>query len=310
MSKRKNPIIAICYDFDGTLSPGNMQEYDYLPELGISPKQFWDEAKAQAREHDADEILSYMSLMIVKATPTSQVQITRKSFADHGRNVKFFEGVMEWFERINAYGETVGAKIEHYIISSGIKEMIEGTSIKKEFKRIYASSFIYDQHGVARWPAQAVNYTTKTQYLFRINKGVHNAWDNSTINAFTRDEKRRIPFSRMIFIGDGSTDIPCMKLVKSLGGYSIAVYPPGKRRTKADALKEENRVDFVAPADYKAGSAVDVQVQAVIQKMVADHHVQKGPRRRKASVSAQQDQKERTSDAATTPLHSSTLETH
>lgn len=279
MSKRKQPVIAICYDFDGTLSSGNMQEHSYFPSLEITPKEFWRQSKQLAKDQDADEILAYMRLMIVKATAETGVKITRNSFAEYGAKVSLFNGVKEWFPRINQYGKTQGAKIEHYIISSGIKEMIEGTPIRRHFKKIFASAFMYEQHEVACWPAQAVNYTTKTQFLFRINKGLLDAWDNSKINAFIAKDKRPVPFSRMIYIGDGSTDIPCMKLVKAQGGYSIAVYQPHRRKKKvsAEKLKMEDRVNFVAPADYTENSLVDIQVKAVIRQMVAVDAVLKGP---------------------------------
>ncbi|MFA5343449.1 MAG: HAD family hydrolase [Kiritimatiellia bacterium] len=287
MSKRKQPVIAICYDFDGTLSPGNMQEHSYFPSLEITPKEFWLQSKNRAKDQEADEILAYMRLMIEKATTDTGVKVTRSSFAEYGAKVSLFEGVEEWFSRINIYGKTQGAKIEHYIISSGIKEMIEGTPIKRYFKKIFASAFMYDQHEVAYWPAQAINYTTKTQFLFRINKGLLDAWDNSKINAFIEKDKRPVSFARMIYIGDGSTDIPCMKLVKAQGGYSIAVYQPHSRKKKvsAEKLKDEDRVNFVAPADYSEDSLIDMQVKAVIRQMVAVHAVLKGPVRYKIAES-------------------------
>lgn len=279
MSKKNKIRIAICYDFDGTLSPGNMQEYDYIPKLGLKTKEFWGKVKKRTMEQEADEILAYMRLMIEKATPESKVKITREAFQKYGETVKLFEGVECWFRRINSFGKENNVIIEHYIISSGIKEMIEGTSISGEFKKIYASSFMYDQNGVAYWPSIAINYTTKTQFLFRINKGILDVWNNSGINAYTQKEKRPIPFSRMIYIGDGSTDIPCMKLVKDQGGYSIAVYKPKSRKLKtADSLLNEDRVNFVAGADYSDGSRLDLQIKAVIKKIVAENIVKKGPR--------------------------------
>jgi hypothetical protein len=223
-----------------------------------------------------------MGLMIEKATRSSGVQITRKAFVDYGAQVQLFEGVMDWFDRINAYGKKKGIKIEHYIISSGIKEMIEGTKIAKKFKKIYASSFMYDQHNVAYWPAHALNYTTKTQFLFRINKGLLDAWDNSRINSYVEKHKRPVPFTRIIYIGDGSTDIPCMKLVKDQGGYSIAVYKPSsKKKNVAEKLMREDRVNFVAPADYTDGSVIDIKVKAVIDKIIAEYIMAKKPRIKK-----------------------------
>lgn len=279
MSKPKQPTIAICYDFDGTLSPGNMQEHSYFPSLDISPKDFWGRSKQRASDQEADEILAYMGLMIEKATRETGVQITRNSFAQYGSSVSLFEGVVDWFTRITDFGKELSVKVEHYIISSGLKEMIEGTPIARHFKKIYASAFMYDQHGVAFWPAQAINYTTKTQFLFRINKGQLDAWDNSKINDFIAKDKRPVPFSRMIYIGDGATDIPCMKLVKDQGGYAVAVYQPRKttKKRSAEKLRKEDRVNFVAPADYSAGSLMDKQVKAVIRKMAAEHAVLRGP---------------------------------
>jgi 2-hydroxy-3-keto-5-methylthiopentenyl-1-phosphate phosphatase len=276
MSKPKKPIIAICYDFDGTLSPRNMQEYDYIPQLRLSSKKFWREVEERAKNQGADAILSYMRLMVEKATITSGVKITCKSFEEFGKTVELFPGVLKWFKRINEYGNRRRAVVQHFIISSGIKEMIQGTPIAKKFNRIYASSFMFDQNGVAYWPALALNFTTKTQFLFRINKGVLDSWDNTKINDYIPMDKRPIPFSRIIYIGDGSTDIPCMKLTKEQGGYSIAVYPPGsKKKSAAKKLLVENRVNFVAPANYNKGHSLDLQVKAVIDKMLTEHVILK-----------------------------------
>lgn len=279
MSKPAKPRMAICYDFDGTLAAGNMQEYDYIPQLNMSSKKFWEEVQQRAREQKSDEILAYMGIMIEKANAdrsTAGIKIKREDFTDYGKKVRFFPGVKDWFRRINNIGKTNGISIEHYIISSGIREMIEGTSIAAYFKKIYASSFMYDQNGVAYWPALALNYTTKTQFLFRINKGHLDEWDNSEINAFKPKEERPIPFTRIVYIGDGSSDIPCMRLVKDQGGHSIAVFQPRKPdlKKKAAALFAEGRVNFVAPADYTEGKDLDRQVTSVINKVVADHRVQ------------------------------------
>ena len=272
----RKPIIAICYDFDGTLSPGNMQEYDYIPQLRLSSKKFWKDVEKRAKEQSSDSILAYMGLMVEKATPTSGVKITKQAFIDYGKTVEFFPGVLDWFQRINIYGKRRGANIQHFIISSGIKEMILGTKIAKKFRKIYASSFMFDQNGVAYWPALALNFTTKTQFLFRINKGVLDAWDNSKINDYVPMEERPVPFSRIIYVGDGSTDIPCMKLVKDQRGNSIAVYPPAsKKKASAERLLRENRVNFVAPANYNKGHLLDIKVKAIIDKIMAEYKLAK-----------------------------------
>ena len=268
--------MAICYDFDGTLAPGNMQEYDFIPQLKMKTKQFWDEVATRAKKQEADKIITYMCLMLEKATSSNYVEITRKAFADYGKTVDFHPGVEQWFQRIKKFAKKNGIILEHYIISSGIREMISGTSIATQFKEIFASSFMYDQHGVAKWPGLALNYTTKTQFLFRINKGYLNVWDDSKINTYIPRQQRRIPFSRMIYIGDGSTDVPCMRLVRDQDGHSIAVYKPNSRKRKeAERLLREDRVNFAVPADYKPGKLLDVQVKAIIKKIAAGIKLQK-----------------------------------
>ncbi|ADK83866.1 conserved hypothetical protein [Desulfarculus baarsii DSM 2075] len=232
MSGTKHPKIALCYDFDGTLSPRNMQEYSFIPQLAIDKTVFWRQVAEQAKNGDEDNILSYMHLMLKKAKETGHVRVARSSFKELGTSIDLFPGVEDWFQRINEHARSKGAKIEHYIISSGLKEIIEGTKIAKQFKMIYASSYSYDQHDVAIWPALAINYTTKTQYLFRINKGVFDVWDHKKVNEYKPESERYIPFNRFIYIGDGSTDVPCMKLTKTKGGHSIAVYKP-KANSKA-----------------------------------------------------------------------------
>lgn len=265
------PVIAICYDFDGTLAPGNMQEYDFFPELGIKPNKFWQQATDLAKKHSADPILAYMKLMIDKAKESAKVKITKKAFIEYGKTVELFSGVETWFDRINDYGHSKRIKIDHYIISSGIKEMIEGTKIKNKFEAIYSCSFFYDQHDVAEWPAIAVNYTTKTQFLFRINKGIKDISDNKSINTYVKEEARAVPFSRIIYIGDGDTDVPCMKLVKDKGGHSIAVYDQKKRSkiTPTKRLLSDGRVNFVAEADYTEDSRIEKIVKAIIDDVTS-----------------------------------------
>jgi len=218
-----------------------------------------------------DEVLAYMDLMIRKGDGKSS-DISKKAFIERGKNIVFFPGVDSWFDRIGRYGKERGLSIEHYIISSGLREMISGTSIAKYFKEIFASGFKYDQHGVAKWPALAVNYTNKAQYLFRINKGISNAWDNSKINQFTPEDKRRIPFRNMIYLGDGETDIPAMKMTTYQGGTAIAVYPPNTKgaREKAHRLVEkENRADAAVCADYRDGKTLERLVKARLNQIAA-----------------------------------------
>jgi phosphoserine phosphatase len=269
MPKRLIPM-AIAYDFDGTLAPGNMQEYNFIPALNMLSKAFWTSVNDTAKQHEMDHILAYMWAMLREADKAG-IRVHRMDFKEFGKNITLFPGVSGWFKRINAYAKSKGIRLEHFIISSGIREMVEGTSIYKEFKKVYASGFMFDHNGVACWPALAVNYTTKTQYLFRINKGSLDVHDNSVINKFVPTVQRPVPFEQMVFIGDGETDIPCMRLVKDQGGHSIAVYNPGKHHARAHAnqLVEDGRSTLAAPADYQDSSAVDLAVKAIIDKIEA-----------------------------------------
>ena len=266
------PIVALMYDFDKTLCTKDMQEYGFIPAMGMSAEQFWGEVDALTNAEEMDNILSYMYKMVDTAR-SKGIPITRETFRKLGADVEYFPGVTTWFERISRYGEQIGVQIEHYIVSSGIKEIIEGTEIARHFKRIYACEFMYDAQGSIQWPKFAVNYTAKTQFLFRINKGVLTVDSQSAkqLNQYTPEEERRVPFSNMIYIGDGLTDVPCMKLVRTHGGQSIAVYDDSARgRTAASSLLKAGRVNYVSPADYTSGSEIEKIVMAIIRKVQAE----------------------------------------
>ena len=264
--------IALIYDFDGTLAAGNMQEYDFIPAIGKSNIEFWNEANHLAEEQDADQILTYMAVMIREAHAKG-LSLRREAFQESGKKVTLYPGVEEWFDRINAYAEACGVQVLHYINSSGLKEIIEGTSIADKFRKIYACSFLYNVDGIAYWPGVAVNYTNKTQFIFKINKGVESVYDTKQVNKFMEEKQRPVPFSRMIYVGDGTTDIPCIKLVKNFGGHSIAVYNPKDKakRSEMNTLIRDNRVNHVCPADYSEGKEMDTVVKAIIDKCVADY---------------------------------------
>ena len=275
MDKNYKFTIALIYDFDGTLSAGNMQEYNFIPAIGKSNKEFWSQANDLAEAQDADQILTYMALMIHEAQAKG-ISLRREAFQECGRDVVLYPGVLEWFDRINSYGQSRGVKILHYINSSGLKEIIEGTAIADKFQKIYACSFLYNVDGIAYWPAAAVNYTNKTQFIFKINKGVESVYDTKQVNKYMEEKSRPVPFSRMIYVGDGTTDIPCMRLVKNFGGHSVAVYNPKDKAKRAEmnALIRDNRVNHVCPADYSEGSEVDTVVKTVIDKCLADYKLE------------------------------------
>lgn len=267
---RKHIEMAIAYDFDGTLADGNMQEHQFLPDIGMKPKEFWAEVKRLTWQHQADEVLVYMNLMLRKADAAG-VPVRRDDFKARGKAIQLFEGVEDWFDRITVYGRAQGVRIEHYLVSSGNAEIFAGTPIASRFAQVYASKFMFDQNGVAAWPALAVNYTTKTQYLFRINKGAFDLSDNSKVNQFVEKRDRPVPFENMVFIGDGSTDIPCFRLVKEQGGLSVAVFKPHTKgaRKKADNYVKDGRVHCVAPAIYTDGSDLDRIIKASINAVAA-----------------------------------------
>ncbi len=262
--------MAFTYDFDGTLAAGAMQEYDLVPKFGLSPKEFWDKAKEIRTEYNVDGILAYMYL-IVRMAKERGISIRREDFSAYSKNIKFFRGVETWFDRISKYGKSKGVEISHYIISSGLKEMIDGTSIAKYFKAIYASTYLYDELGNPVWPARAVNYTNKTQYLFRLNKGVIDETDDVSVNAYQPRRDRDMPFSHIIYFGDGATDIPCMRLVKNFGGHSIMVYDDKDETARDSALDfvKKNRISLAAVNDYSSGSMLEQGVKLIIDEVVA-----------------------------------------
>ncbi|MBO4264307.1 MAG: haloacid dehalogenase-like hydrolase [Bacteroidales bacterium] len=268
---RKRPIVALIYDFDGTLSPGNMQEFGFIQAVGTTPEEFWRMSDRIAIGQDASNVLAYMKLMFDTAREKG-IRLRRESFQEFGRDVELFEGVREWFSLVNAYGRSKGVKIEHYINSSGLKEIVEGTPIAGEFKHIFSGTFIYGENGDAEWPGIAVDSTNKTQFLFKINKGIFSARDNQRLNASVAEDKKRIPFPHMIYFGDGETDVPCMKIVGMFGGNPVAVYNPAneKKRAVARKLKRQGRVKFIAPAVYTADSRMFRLVCAIIDKIHAD----------------------------------------
>lgn len=272
--KEERPVVAICYDFDKTLSPDDMQAQGYIQSVGYDIAEFWQESNGLAENNDMDQNLAYMYKMVQEAE--GRLIFNKENLADYGARVKLFPGVNEWFERIRIYGEKMGVIVEHYIISSGLKEMIEGTNVAKAgaFEKIYASSFFYNEKGVAKWPAQVVNFTNKTQFLFRIEKGVLDINDPGVNEPIPPDELR-VPFRNMIYIGDSDTDIPCMKLVKSYGGYSIGVFNPDtKDKAKVHKMMRDGRIGYYVPADYSDGTEIDTLVKTIIDRTAANERLE------------------------------------
>ncbi|MCR5519924.1 MAG: haloacid dehalogenase-like hydrolase [Bacteroidales bacterium] len=267
----KKPIVALIYDFDGTLSPGNMQEFGFIQAVGKTKEEFWKMSDGIAVGQDASNVLAYMKLMFDEARQAG-IPLRRSKFKEFGKHIELFDGVEKWFGMVNAYGRQKGVQVEHYINSSGLKEIIEGSPIAKEFKHIYAGTFIYSPDGVAEWPGIAVDHTAKTQFLFKISKGITSQHDSKMVNSSIADDKKRIPFSNMIYFGDGETDIPCMKIVGMFGGNPVAVYDPEspKKKAVAQKLKRQGRVNFITPAIYTPDSRTFSIVKGIIDRIKAD----------------------------------------
>jgi 2-hydroxy-3-keto-5-methylthiopentenyl-1-phosphate phosphatase len=264
--------IALVYDFDGTLSPQPMQEYTVLPKIGVAPVEFWAMVNREARETESDPMLVYMR-HIIEALERVKVDVKREDFAVMARAIEYFPGVATWFGRINAYVRKRSrgqVKVHHYLISAGQKEILDGVSIRRHFKRIYASEYHFNHHGVATFPKLLVTDTMKTQFLFRINKGIEAVTES--INEHMPEEDRPIPFQNMIYVGDGMTDVPSMALTKKNGGHTVAVYDTEGDKGRATCVKllDAGRVDFIAEADFRAASRLTRRVQLLLDAIVAD----------------------------------------
>ena len=260
----KMPVVAIMYDFDRTLCTKDMQDYSFIPRLNMTEDEFWRFSNELGQNEHMDSILAYMYAM-VRMSREKDIPLLRNDLVEMGANVEFFEGVKDWFKRISDFGKNLGMQVEHYVISSGMKEIIEGTEISKNFKSIFACEFLYDESGNAVWPKTDVNYTNKTQFVYRINKGVLDVANDIDLNRSMPEDSKRVPFCNMIYIGDGLSDVPCMKMMKAYGGYSIAVYQ--KKDSKVEDLLMKDRVDFIYPADYSENTGLDLTVKNIIRKM-------------------------------------------
>ena len=259
------PIIAFLYDFDKTLCTTDMEDYAFIPSLGYTPAEFWGRANAFGWENRMDGLLAYMYTMIQECA-AQNIKLDR-AFLNHcGESIQLFPGVREWFARINAFGESLGVQVEHYVISSGLREIIEGSGIAQEFREIYACEFYYNENGDACWPKLDVNFTNKTQFVYRINKGILDVSRDKELNDSMPDDSKRVPFTNMIYMGDGLSDVPCMKMMRAYGGQAIAVYQASNRQG-VEKLLADGRVDFIFPADYREGMELDRTVRDILRKM-------------------------------------------
>lgn len=259
----KKPIVAIVYDFDKTLCSEDMQNYSFIPALGMTPEEFWGATSTFSEKTNVERILSYMYMMI-KLAKDKGINLTKEYLKELGKDIKFYPGVLTWFKRINEYGESLGIQVEHYLVSSGTKEIIDGCAIADQFKAIYGCEFLFGEDGLPIWPKLTINYTAKTQFIYRITKGVLDVTDDSNVNK--RINTKRVPFQNIVYLGDGMTDIPCMALVKESGGKSIAIYTKDSK-DKAMELYNENRVNFICKADYSSNSQLEKVIKLVINSV-------------------------------------------
>ena len=259
------PIIAFLYDFDKTLCTTDMEDYAFIPSLGYTPAEFWGKANAFGWQNRMDGLLAYMYTMIQECA-AQNIKLDRTFLKRCGESIQLFPGVREWFARINAFGESLGVQVEHYVISSGLREIIEGSGIAQEFREIYACEFYYNENGDACWPKLDVNFTNKTQFVYRINKGILDVSRDRELNDSMPDDSKRVPFTNMIYMGDGLSDVPCMKMMRAYGGQAIAVYQANNRQG-VEKLLADGRVDFIFPADYREGMELDRTVRDILRKM-------------------------------------------
>lgn len=281
----ERPVIAIMYDFDKTLCTKDMQDYGFIPSLDMQPSEFWQKANVFGSGAQMDGVLAYLYTMIEECKRKG-IALTREALIKHGNHIELYPGVKEWFDRINLYGAAQGVQIEHYVISSGIKEIIEGSGIAEKFTKIFACEFLYDENGCALWPKTAVNYTNKTQFVYRINKGVLDISNDIDLNRSMPDDSKRVPFCNMIYIGDGLSDVPCMKMMKAYGGCAIAVYQESNK-SKVEELLLGDRVDFIFPADYRKEGRLDKTVHNLIKKMAINDELVKENARQLSALSKQ-----------------------
>lgn len=267
----KKTIFALIYDFDKTLATQDMQNYEFIPSLGMTPEEFWNKTTEFGSKEKVESILSYMYMMIACAKEKN-IPLTKKYLNDCGKNIKFYPGVDTWFKRINEYGKSKGIKVEHYLVSSGNLEIIQGSPIYKKFKRCFGCEFLFDEKTKeAYWPKVAINYTQKTQYIFRISKGVYDQTDDENVNKKTTN--RRVRYENMVYIGDGMTDIPSMVLINQQGGSTIAIYKDENNKT-LQTLLNDKRCNFVFEANYKENSQLEKTVKRLIDKAAINAELQ------------------------------------
>lgn len=276
------------YDFDKTLCSEDMQNYAFIPDLEMTPDEFWQETTRFGLKENMEKILAYMYVMVKKAKEKG-IAFNQAYLRSLGKAIKYYKGVLTWFKRINEYGDALGLKVEHYIISSGIKDIIEGSEIAKEFKAIYACEYMFNDSGEVVWPKVTINYTMKTQFMFRISKGINSINDDYGVNKKVKREDRRVLFRNMIYLGDGITDVPCMRLVKDKNGKSIAIYKKGNKDKVASLLKD-GRVNYIALADYSKDSELEKIVKLQLEYLALVNKMEEKEMKQLSSIKTKEEE--------------------
>jgi hypothetical protein len=262
-------VIAIVYDYDQTLSPNYMQEEVLFPAFGIDPRAFWRRAQELVREEGYDNELAYMKVLLDCLGMDRPTNARLKTL---GGSLRFYPGLPQMFEEFSkglvpAQHAAHGIRVEHYIISSGLKILIEGSRLAPYVNGIFGCEFAEDEAGCITFPKRVISHTQKTQYLFRINKGLLSM--SQDVNDHMPPGIRPVPFHNMIYIGDGPTDVPCFTVVRQHGGNAIAVYNPddpsrNSFRKCYQLSAHADRVRHIAPADFRAGS----HLRLILEQMV------------------------------------------
>ena len=257
--------IALCYDFDGTLCSGYMQDQKLLHDCKIEPKNFWIKVANYAKENHCDPTLAYL-MLLEQQMRSAGLKVNAETFKKYGRELKLFKGVNEWFSRIKQFGKLHNIEIQHFIISSGLADVIKGCTFIKDINLVYASSYIYDD-GKGVWPKLSVNYSNKVQFLYRINKGTFDVFDQVGVNAKKdSNDSVNIPFENFIFFGDGETDVPCFSVNQKNAGKNICIYEKGNEKSFdiGKKLYSEGRVHYLLDGDYSENSEIDKLIKQFI----------------------------------------------
>ena len=255
---------AFCYDFDGTLCPEYMMNHHLLPDCKVNPKIFWKKVVDYSNRNKCDPTLAYLKLLMTEMKE-SNIDFSSSIFKKYGRKIILFKGVESWFRSIEKkIKKKFNVNIEHYIISSGLEEMIKGCKISKNIKKIFASSYIFNRDFI--WPRLSVNYSNKVQFLYRIYKGKFDVFDNAGVNNKIEDKKVYIPFENIFFFGDGETDIPTFVVNKKNGGTSICVYENDETSKKnAKKILREKRVNFIVENDYSENGPIEKLINTIME---------------------------------------------